>query len=101
MEAAQKAKARLLRKGEWTAFEGARQRTYFFGPPTPSAEERLGGVDYFSEDVTVADLRSVFYPDPADVAWISEHIAGRSKEGRRDSSSSFWRSRATHCFTMH
>ena len=96
-----KTKARLLRAGEWTAFAGVRQRTVYYGPLTPTAEERLGSVDYYSEDVTIEDLRLAFYPEPGHVEWISAHIAGRSVEGRRTTAASFWRSRDMHRFTMH
>ena len=101
VEGAEKAKSRLLRSGDWTVYEGVRQRATFFGPFTPTAEERLGGVDFYSEDLTVLGLRAIFHPKPSDVNWISDHIAGRSVEGKRATACSYWRSRSQHCFTVH
>ncbi|CAE7432948.1 unnamed protein product [Symbiodinium sp. CCMP2456] len=101
VESEEKKRQRLLKGGQWTAYVGVGQRALFYGPLTPTAEERLGQVDFFDEDVDLSSLRSVFHPSPADVAWISAHIAGRSVEGRRETACSCWRSRAAHSFTLH
>ncbi|CAE7409934.1 unnamed protein product [Symbiodinium sp. CCMP2456] len=93
--------ARRVRQGQWASYKGVRQRSIFFGPRTPTASERMEGVDYFDESCALSDLRKVFQPDPADLEWIEQYIAERSSEGPRQSSGAFWRNRAFHCFTAN
>ncbi|CAE7459588.1 unnamed protein product, partial [Symbiodinium sp. CCMP2456] len=81
--------ARKVRQGQWARFRGVRQRALFFGPKTPTASERLAGVDFFDEDPHVVGSPDADYK-------ISGVVLGKVSESAVDSMAEFGTVSAPH-----
>ena len=94
LEAPETADLHRLQRGSWKGFSARpppAKAPLSFGPRLPTAEERLQGLS--EEDVTLADLASLFRPLPDNVNWISGHLSNSSKEGPRQHTRRFWQCR--------
>ena len=79
-----------LRGGKWNAFRGASQASVALGPWVPTADERLAGIDFLSEDVTLDVFKPIFRPTASQLDWVESYLGARSTEDPRSSSASFW-----------
>ena len=94
------ARERSLKKGQWASFQGASQTAAYFRPLTPTAEERLGDLDFYSEDVPLSSL-TAYRPDTECVDWIEMYIQARSREGPRGDTRGFWLQKPCSGFTKN
>ena len=99
VESSEKRASKKISQGCWSLFRGVQQQSVYYGPRLPTAEERLQGADFYDEECTVADLKRAYMPEPSVVSWITQYISERSSEGPRQTTSTFWRTRAFHRFT--
>ncbi|CAE7364014.1 unnamed protein product [Symbiodinium sp. CCMP2592] len=81
---------RQLRRGQWTSFRGRAPTSVVYGPFLSTADERLAGLDFFSEEVTLDVFRPIYRPPDENLAWVESYLAARSKEGPRPITTSYW-----------
>ncbi|CAE7844850.1 unnamed protein product [Symbiodinium necroappetens] len=77
--------SRQLRKGDWGAYVVTEPALQASGPRQLTSRERL---DLADEDLDLGLISRMFFP--LFQAWVAEFVAGRSREGPRATSSSFW-----------
>ena len=91
---------RQLRRGKWSVFRGPAPATTVYGPCLPTAEERLSGLDFYGESVTLDAFQGLYRPTSEVVQWVEDYLAARSTEGPRESTTSFWH-RGPFCTEFH
>ena len=84
---------RKTRKGAWKEYTPPSYVSVIQGPHLPTRQERYPE----GEDTVLSDLKPVYTPSPSVISWITEYVAGASKEGPRTTAASFWCQRP--CFT--
>ena len=91
---------KMLRQGKWEAFRAGGPPKRVYGPLIPTADERLLGLDFLEEDITLDVLAPLYYPSQSIVTWINDHIAAKSIEGPRPIAASYWH-RGPFCKSFH
>ena len=91
---------RLLRGGKWETFRGTGPSLFVFGPKLPTADERLQGLDFLDEEVTLDVFKPLYRPAASVVQWIEGHLAARTSEGPRQTAASYWH-RGPFCKLFH
>ncbi|CAE7798987.1 unnamed protein product [Symbiodinium sp. CCMP2456] len=86
VEAADKARVKKLRQGEWHTFQAAPPALQAFGPLQPT---RLELLDYLGEEAPLTLLRRPA-PDPEIIAWVHSELPKRTTEPPRTGTCSFW-----------
>ena len=88
--------AKRIRQGSWQHFSSTLPAVQAAGPPALTAEERLA---VMGEDTDLLTLSRLFRPSSEAVEWIEEFIQGRSREGPRSTSATFWDARPAQRLT--
>ena len=88
-EAADKARARMLRKGDWQLYAAAPPAIPACGPPQPTRAELRS---LLQEDMPLSLLADP-PQDPALVTWVRSEASFTTKEPTRTGTSSFWHDR--------
>ena len=91
---------RQLRQGKWDSFRAFGGASVMYGPRLPTAEERLQGLDFLSEEVTLDVFKPIYRPPHSVTAWIDDYLGARSTEGPRQTASSYWH-RGPLCMQSH
>ena len=87
-EAEEKHRLKLVRRGNWEAFQAAPPPLLFYFPRLPTYSEVFA--DGTDEDVSLSLLGHKFRPDSATLAWVQSWIQGASREGPRADAGEFW-----------
>ena len=90
-EASEAKQRRAVKQGRWQQYSAAAPPLDFYGPRLPTYAEALEGLE--EEDISLARLGSLFFPDPEHVIWIEESLSRESTEGARASAAEFWMQR--------
>ena len=91
---------RQLRQGKWDSFRAFGGASVMYGPRLPTADERLQGLDFLSEEVTLDVFKPIYRPPHSVTAWIDDYLGARSTEGPRQTASSYWH-RGPLCMQSH
>ena len=89
VEAPEVIREHKLRQGQWTSYRAVAQTLQVFGPPMPTAAERVQDMDFYAEDLPIVSLRA-YRPTHERIQWIQSYIAARSTEGPRTTTRGFW-----------
>ncbi|CAE7293862.1 unnamed protein product [Symbiodinium sp. KB8] len=103
VEAPELAISKRLQQGHWTAYKAVTQTAQVLGPLTPTAEERLGHVDFYSEDARRSDYELCIVLTKADNSVPSqlERFASLVREAlRREGSDLALRATIFACSSM-
>ena len=89
-------RAKQVRSGSWASHRATLPVVPAQGPKPLTASERL---DLLDEEADLGLMSRLFYPDPHFLSWVELFLAGRSTEGPRSGTASFWDRRPLPCFT--
>ena len=91
LESTDKLQRTAVKKGNWRRYEAVQPPLQCHGPLQLTRQERL---DYYGEDLALADLHRGFLPEAEHVRWIQSYLAARSVEGARPYSAELWHQRS-------
>ncbi|CAE7570946.1 tyrP-A [Symbiodinium necroappetens] len=100
LEAPRSKREAKVAHGNWKEFTGiprGSRAPQAYGPLLPTSEERFATPA--DDEDPLSCLSRGFVPSPAHVVWITDHIASRSQEGRRQTAHRFWSKRPTSHLT--
>ena len=95
-EAADRARDKARRRGDWQAHVSTRPPLAFYGPRLPSSEEALSGLD--ESEITLCRIQTLYRPSKQVQEWVQGTLDRHSSEGPRTGTNEFWVQRPTAAF---